>query len=59
MWYVSGTEWTSTPAGPRHRYHIKYAESADGRRWDRRGIVAIDYHSPDEYALRPTRHPRR
>jgi predicted GH43/DUF377 family glycosyl hydrolase len=51
MWYVSGTEWTATPAGPRHRYHIKYAESADGRRWDRRGVVAIDYNSPDEYAF--------
>jgi predicted GH43/DUF377 family glycosyl hydrolase len=51
MWYVSGTGWTATPAGPRHRYHIKYAESADGRRWDRRGVVAIDYNSPDEYAF--------
>jgi hypothetical protein len=24
-------------------YHIKYAESADGIYWDRKGIVAIDY----------------
>ena len=51
MWYVSGTEWQVTPAGPRHRYHIKYAESRDGARWDRRGIVCIDYQSPDEYAF--------
>ena len=51
MWYVSGTEWTQTSDGPRHRYHIKYAESADGRTWKREGIVAIDYASPDEYAF--------
>jgi len=38
-------------AGPRHRYHIKYAESRDGARWDRRGLVCIDYQSPDEYAF--------
>jgi hypothetical protein len=40
-----------TAAGPRHRYHIKYAESRDGSRWDRRGIVCIDYQSEDEYAF--------
>ncbi len=51
MWYVSGTEWSTTADGPRHRYHIKYAESADGQRWRRPGIVAIDYASPDEYAF--------
>jgi hypothetical protein len=51
MWYVSGTEWTSASGGPRHRYHIKYAESADGVRWDRRGVVCIDYQSPDEHAF--------
>jgi len=51
MWYVSGTEWRSTAAGPRHRYHIKYAESIDGRQWDRRGVVCIDYQSADEYAF--------
>ena len=51
MWYVSGTEWQVTAAGPRHRYHIKYAESRDGARWDRRGLVCIDYQSPDKYAF--------
>jgi hypothetical protein len=51
MWYVSGTEWAESPAGPRHRYHIKYAESPDGLRWDRHGVVCIDYHSPDEHAF--------
>jgi hypothetical protein len=51
MWYVSGTGWSETSTGPRHRYHIKYAESPDGRRWDRHGVICIDYHSADEHAF--------
>jgi hypothetical protein len=51
MWYVSGTAWSETADGPRHRYHIKYAESVDGRHWKREGRIAIDYASPDEYAF--------
>src|SRR5262249_19962669 len=51
MWYVSGTEWTTTAGQHRHRYHIKYAESADGTHWRREGIVCIDYASPNEYAF--------
>jgi hypothetical protein len=51
MWYVSCVEWEAAPAGLRHRYHIKYAESADGRSWRRDGRVCIDFASPDEYAL--------
>jgi hypothetical protein len=49
MWYGSNTQW-----GPRKedmRHLIKYAESADGLRWDRKGVVAIDFESPDEYAI--------
>jgi hypothetical protein len=39
----------------RHRYHIRYAESHDGLDWVREGRVAIDFESPDEYAIsRPT-----
>lgn len=51
MWYVSGTAWSVTPAGPTHAYHIRYAESADGLAWAREGEVAIDYGSPDERAF--------
>jgi hypothetical protein len=51
MWYVSGTGWTETAAGPQHRYHLKYAESVDGRRWTRTGHVCLDYASPGEYAF--------
>jgi hypothetical protein len=51
MWYVSGTSWEAEEAGPKHYYHIKYAESADGIRWDRKGIVCVDYRSPSEFAI--------
>lgn len=48
MWYVSGVEWVDrdTP-----RYNIKYAESKDGIKWDRRGVVCIDFRWPEENAL--------
>ena len=51
MWYVSGVKWVATAAGPRHYYHIKYAESADGLSWDRAGRVCIDFVSDEEYAI--------
>jgi hypothetical protein len=51
MWYVSGTGWEARDDGPRHRYHIKYAESADGRHWARHGVVCLDYASPEEHAF--------
>jgi hypothetical protein len=51
MWYVSGVEWLDTPGGPRHRYHIKYAESTDALSWRRDGRVCIDFADADEYAI--------
>ncbi len=51
MWYVSGTNWSATPAGPRHAYHVRYAESSDGLTWRRDGHVCLDYASADEYAF--------
>jgi hypothetical protein len=51
MWYVSATEWVRRGTDVRHRYHIKYAESTDGFRWERRGRVCIDYRSAREYAF--------
>ena len=51
MWYVSATEWRDTAAGPRHYYHIRYAESADGVSWQRDGHVAVDYATEDEHAF--------
>ncbi len=46
MWYLSCVSWL-----PRHRYNIKYAESADGINWRRKGITAIDFKDDDEYAI--------
>lgn len=51
MWYVSGTGWEIKDGRPRHRYHIKYAESSDGIEWKRDGFVCINYRSDDEYAI--------
>jgi len=51
MWYTSGTGWRDEGGRPKHWYHVKYAESDDGVTWDRRGVVAIDFASPDEYAI--------
>jgi hypothetical protein len=46
MWYCSATGWD-----PRHRYHIRLAESDDGIDWHRDGRVCIDFAGDDEYAL--------
>ena len=51
MWYVSCTEWSLKSGRPKHRYHIKYAESNDGIHWVRDGLVAIDYADDEEYAI--------
>jgi hypothetical protein len=51
MWYVSGTGWRVVDGAPRPWYHIKYAESRDGLRWARDGLVCIDSATPDEYAF--------
>ncbi len=50
MWYVSGTAWEIVNGEPRHKYHIKYAESRDGCDWVRSGIVCLDYEQ-DEFAF--------
>jgi hypothetical protein len=51
MWYLSCTGWSIIDDKPVHRYHIKYAESVDGIRWQREGIVSIDYASDKEFAI--------
>jgi hypothetical protein len=47
MWYVSATHWE----GERHYYHVRYAESDDGIRWEATGRVAVDFAGPGEYAI--------
>ncbi|NML47785.1 hypothetical protein HHL11_28815 [Ramlibacter sp. G-1-2-2] len=51
IWYLSCTGWQQRDGRPEHRYHIKYAESADGVHWERHGLVAIDYAHDGEYAI--------
>lgn len=51
MWYLSCTGWNMTDGKPRHKYHIKYAESNDGIEWKRDGVVAIDFADAGEYAI--------
>ena len=51
MWYISGVKWVIENDKPKHYYHIKYAESTDGIKWKRKGDVAIDFKSDDEYAI--------
>jgi len=52
IWYLSCTGWFRNDTGKMmHKYHIKYAESADGIEWKRKGIIAIDYFDEHEYAI--------
>ena len=49
MWYGSNLGWGATEESMRHV--IKYAESADGRSWERRGEVAIPLADDAEFAV--------
>ena len=51
MWYVSAAKWTLEAGRPKHYYHIRYAESADGVEWRRAGTVCIDFATANEHAF--------
>jgi hypothetical protein len=51
MWYVSCARWEMLEDTPRHYYHVRYAQSADGVHWERTGEVAIDFKDAGEYAM--------
>jgi len=51
MWYVSCVDWTLVDDKPRHRYHLRYAESNDGIDWSRDGRVSMDFADENEYAF--------
>jgi hypothetical protein len=53
MWYVSCTGWELVNGWPEPRYHVKYAESADGINWRKTGHVCIDYDGPTAAIGRP------
>lgn len=50
-WYLSCTGYFKIMDVWEPRYHLKYAESDDGIRWKRDGIIAIDYKDEDEGGL--------
>lgn len=51
MYYTCFIRWGQNRSDDLHYYHIKYAESRDGLRWNRTGQVCIDHIYQDEYAL--------
>jgi len=53
MWYVSGYRWEEAEDGLRSYYHVKYAESTDGVKWERNGVVCLDL-LPEERNLART-----
>ncbi len=53
MWYVSCTGWKIVNSRAEPRYHVKYAESQDGIRWQKTGVVCIDYESSTDAIGRP------
>lgn len=56
MWYVSATGWSVSPTDvkPKHYYHIRYAESADGIDWKPNATVSIDFREGEYAIARPT-----
>jgi len=51
LWYLSCVGWEMIDGRPRHKYHIKYAESLDAINFKRDGVVAIDFKNNEEYAI--------
>ncbi len=54
MWYLSGFMWDETDQDPHSYYHIKYAESADGIKWRREGLVCIELRDGETNIASPT-----
>ena len=51
MWYTCFTKWGQKPTEHKHYYHIRYARSKDGIRWQRNNQVCIDFKDESEYAI--------
>jgi len=51
MWYLSAAKWVLESGEPKHYYHIRCAQSADGINWKGEGRICIDFQSADEYAI--------
>ena len=53
MWYGSGFKWEESAEGSVSYYHIKYAESVDGLRWKRNGLVKLDLKPGEKNVAHP------
>jgi hypothetical protein len=53
MWYVSGLGWEERDGELRSYYHVKYASSTDGVRWERDGTVCIELAPGETNVGRP------
>lgn len=53
MWYGSGFKWEEIGENLDSYYHIKYAESKDGLKWQRRGLVSIDLRPGEKNVAHP------
>jgi predicted GH43/DUF377 family glycosyl hydrolase len=51
MWYQSGRPWIRRADQLLASYDIRYADSADGRRWNLTGIPSLTFEHPDEVAI--------
>ena len=51
MWYQSGRPWTHHAGQMLPSYDIRYAESADGRRWNLTGIRSLTFEHSGEVAI--------
>lgn len=50
-WYMSYVKWEIINGITEPFYNIRYAESADGIDWKRKGIVCIDFKSEEEAGI--------
>jgi hypothetical protein len=51
-WYLSCIDWKKTNTDIVHYYHINYAESLDGVKWNiKKGTNAITFKNQHEYAI--------
>lgn len=51
LWYVGGSDWTTSGEKQLPIYKLRYLESDDGMNWGARGRLALDFASEDEHAL--------
>jgi predicted GH43/DUF377 family glycosyl hydrolase len=51
MWYAAGSESIRGANGLVPTYTLNYIESNDGIHWPRKGIVAMDFDSEDEFGF--------